>query len=119
MINIYNRKLQNPQIFRQFRCRESLITLYNCPLKSRLQDVWSHHNYIVYVVEGRKVWHTAQGSYELSPGDCVFVRKGASILEQFFDGAFCLVMFFVPDDFICDVLKTKAIPLYQPEKKYD
>jgi AraC-like DNA-binding protein len=119
MLNIYNKKLNNPQDYRQFKCGESLITLYNCPLKSKFQDVWSHHNYIVYVVEGRKVWHTAHGSYELNPGTCVFVRKGATILEQFFDGVFCLVMFFLPDDFICDVLRSKTIPLYQPEKKYE
>ncbi|MFD2872045.1 helix-turn-helix domain-containing protein [Mucilaginibacter ximonensis] len=119
MINIYNRKLHNPQFFRQFRCKESLITLYNCPLKDKFQDAWSHHSYIVYVVEGHKVWHTAQGSYELNPGDCVFVRKGAAILEQFFDGAFCLVMFFLPDDFICEVLRSKSFPLYQPDKKYE
>src|ERR1700754_2032150 len=99
MFNIYDLKVQNPQNYRLFKSGDSLITLYNCPLKSKFQDVWSHHNYIVYVVEGRKVWHTAQGSYELQPGDCVFVRKGASILEQFFDGAFCLVMFFLPDEF--------------------
>jgi AraC-like DNA-binding protein len=119
MINIYNRKRENPHIFRQFNCGESLVTLYNCPLKSKTQDAWSHHNYIVYVVEGRKVWHTAHGSYELNPGSCVFVRKGAAILEQFFDGTFCLVMFFVPDDFICDVLRSKTIPLVQSEKRYE
>lgn len=118
MINIYNRKLANPENYRQFRCGESLITLYNCPLKSKFQDVWSHHNYIVYVVEGRKVWHTAQGSYELNPGDCVFVRKGASILEQFFDGAFCLVMFFLPDEFISAVLRSKTIPVRQLQQTY-
>lgn len=119
MINIYDIKVNGPQSNRQFKCGDSLITLYNCPLKSKLQDVWSHHNYIVYVVEGRKVWHTAHGDYELIPGACVFVRKGAAILEQFFDGTFCLIMFFLPDDFICDVLRSKAIPLYQPEKKYE
>ncbi|WP_426667061.1 helix-turn-helix domain-containing protein [Mucilaginibacter sp. McL0603] len=118
MINIYNRKINNPKIYRQFKCGESLITLYNCPLKSRFQDVWSHHNYIVYVMAGRKVWHTSHGSYELNRDSCVFVRKGASILEQFFDGAFCLVVFFLPDEFICDVLRSKTIPLYRPEEKY-
>jgi AraC-like DNA-binding protein len=119
MINIYNRKIENPHNYRLFKCGESLIALYNCPLKSRFQDVWSQHNYIIYVVEGRKAWHTAHGTYELIPGSCAFVRKGASIVEQYFDGVFCLVMFFLPDDFICDVLKSKAIPLYQPQQRYE
>lgn len=119
MLNIYANKINNPQNYRHFKCGESLIALYNCPLKARFQDVWSQHNYIVYVVEGKKTWHTVHGTYELTPGACVFVRKGASIVEQFFDGVFCLVMFYLPDDFICDVLRTKALPLYQPGKEYE
>lgn len=81
--------------------------------------MWSHHNYIVYVMEGRKIWHTAHGSYDLRKGSCVFVRNGATIVEQFFDAVFCIVLFFVPDDFISDVLKTKSIPLGKTDKKYE
>ena len=119
MLNIYANKINNPQSYRQFKCRESLITLYNCPLKSRFQDVWSKHNYIVYVVEGTKTWHTPTGKYQLVPGSCVFIRKGAAVVEQFFDGVFCLVMFYLPDDFITEVLKTRTLPVYQPLDKYD
>jgi AraC family transcriptional regulator, exoenzyme S synthesis regulatory protein ExsA len=88
-------------------------------LENRLADTWSHYNYVVYVVEGRKIWHTAHGSFDLRKGSCVLVRKGACIVEQFFDAAFCLVMFFLPDDFICETLKTKAKPVIKPGKKYD
>ena len=96
-----------------------MVTLYNCPLKSKYEDTWSQHNYIVYVMEGRKIWHTAHGSYDLQKGSCVFVRKGACIIEQFFDATFCLVMFFLPDDFITEVLKTKTSPIYTPGEKYE
>ena len=119
MLNIYNKKVNDPGGYRQFKYGESLITLYNCPLKSKLQEIYSQHNYIIFVMEGRKIWHTAHGSYELNKDSCVFVRKGASIIEQFFDATFCLVMFFVPDDFICDVLKTKTIPLYKSGERYE
>src|SRR5205085_2480256 len=94
--------------FRQLSCGESLITIFNCPLENKFQDIWSHHNYIIYVMEGRKIWHTPNGSYDLQPPKCVFVRKGACIVEQFFDARFCLIMFFVPDDFIIDVLRSKT-----------
>lgn len=73
--------------------------------------MWSHNNYIVYVMEGRKIWHTANASYDMQPPQCVFVRKGACIVEQFFDAKFCLIMFFIPDDFIIDVLKSKTNPI--------
>jgi AraC-like DNA-binding protein len=69
-------------------------------------------------MEGRKIWHTPDGSYDLRPGKIVLVRKGACIVEQFFDVTFCLVMFFVTDDFICEVLKSKSTPIHSPAKKY-
>ena len=119
MFNFHDKILGSPQAFRQFSCRDSLITLYNCPLKNKYEDVWSHHNYIIYVMEGRKIWHTAHGSYDLTKGSCMFVRKGASIVEQFYDAVFCMVLFFLPDEFISDVLKSKATPIHKPGKKFD
>jgi len=88
-------------------------------LENKYEDVWSHHNYIIYVMEGRKIWHTAHGSYDLRKGSCMFVRKGACIVEQFYDAAFCMILFFLPDEFICDVLKSKATPIHKPGKKYE
>lgn len=49
----------------------------------------------------------------------MFVRKGACIVEQFYDASFCMILFFLPDEFICDVLKSKATPIYKPGKKYE
>jgi AraC family transcriptional regulator, exoenzyme S synthesis regulatory protein ExsA len=88
-------------------------------MKSRLTGVWSQYNYVFYVIEGRKIWHSAQGSYDLKNGDCVFVRKGAHIIEQFFDVGFCLILFFIPDEFICETLKMKTNPLIASVKTYD
>lgn len=118
MFNFHGQILANPNSFRQLSCKESLITIYNCPLENKYQDVWSHHNYLIYVMEGRKIWHTAHGSYDLRKGSCMFVRKGASIVEQFYDSAFCMVLFFLPDEFISNVLKSKATPIHKSGKKY-
>jgi len=118
MYNIYSSIATNPGLFRQLCCGESLITIFNCPLENRFQDTWSHHNYIVYVMEGRKIWHTPNGSYDLNPPQCVFVRRGASIVEQFDDATFCLILFFVPDDFIVDVLKTKTNPIRNTQQNH-
>ena len=119
MYNLYQKILDNPSSFKQLSCGESLITVFNCPLEKKFEDAWSHYNYIIYVIDGRKIWHTAHGSYDLRKDSCVFVRKGACIVEQFFDARFCLVLFFVPDEFICEVLKTKSTPIQKPGKKYE
>lgn len=118
MFNLYGTIKNHPGVFRQFHCRETLISIFNCPLEKKFEDVWSHHNYIIYVIEGRKVWHTTHGSYDLKKGTCVFVRKGASIIEQFLDASFCLVMFFLPDEFITDVLKSKPFSKTIPDQPH-
>jgi AraC family transcriptional regulator, exoenzyme S synthesis regulatory protein ExsA len=109
----------NSTHFKQLSCGEALMTMYDCPLDTRFADIWSHYNYIIYVLEGKKIWHTAHGSYDLSAGSCVLVRKGASLVEQFFDTRFCFVLFFVPDEFVCDVLKSKHTPIHMPGKRYE
>src|SRR5688572_27547750 len=124
MINFYERVLTKPEYYRQFSCGDSLITLFNCPLEARMMEtrfteLRSRYNYILYVTEGRKVWHTAHGSYDLRKGSCVFVRKGACIIEQFSDAGFCVVLFFIPDEFLCETLKAGSIPLSRPGKKYE
>lgn len=71
------------------------------------------------MAEGRKIWHTPQGSYDLQAGSCVFIRRGAAIIEQFLETEFCFYLFFVSDAFICEVLKTRVKALHRSEKKYD
>lgn len=119
MYNLNQFIVDTPSRCKRLSCRDSLFTLYNCQLEHRIADLWSHNNYIVYVLEGRKIWHTVHGSFDLRQGDCVFVRKGACILEQFFDAEFCFYLFFVSDEFICEVLKTKSRPIQKLEKKYN
>lgn len=75
MFNVYNQIKSNPDFYRQLRCGDTLITLFNCLLKNKFEDTWSHLNYFVYVMDGHKVWHTADGSYDLQKGNCAFVRK--------------------------------------------
>jgi len=70
-------------------------------------------------VEGRKIWHTAQGSYELKKGDCVFVKKGASIVEQVENQISCFIVFFMSDEFMCEVLQTKTKPFSITSKKFE
>jgi len=118
MFNLHAEILNNPGHFRQMASGDSLITVYDCPLKNKFEDLWSGHSYIAYVTEGRKIWHTSQGSFELQKGNCVLIRKGACIVEQFFDAKFCLVFFFIPDKFICDVLMSKSRPLANVNNPY-
>ncbi|MFT3796646.1 AraC family transcriptional regulator [Flavobacterium sp.] len=108
MFNVYEVIKGNPDFYRQLRSGESLITQFSCLLDDKFKDAWSHNNYFAYIVEGRKIWHTANGSYDLKAGDCAFVRKGAFISEQFFETTRCFIFFFMPDEFIRETLQGKV-----------
>jgi AraC family transcriptional regulator, exoenzyme S synthesis regulatory protein ExsA len=124
MVNFYERVLLHPNYYRQFNCSDSLITVFNCPLeaqlmKSRFADLWSQYNYLFYVIDGRKVWHTAHKTYDIGKETCVFVRKGAWIFENFLEKGFCVVLFFIPDEFIRSTLKTKSMLLSNNRREFE
>lgn len=114
MLDLYTQILSNPHQYKQLTCNDNLISVFNCPLDNNRQDMWAEYNYFVYVLQGRKIWHTTDGAYDLRKGSCVLVRKGACIIEQFLDASSCFVIFFVTDEFICDVLQSKTSPVSAP-----
>lgn len=124
MDNFYERVLQHPQFYRQFNCGKSLITAFNCPMESRLMktrfsDMWTQYNYLFYVIDGRKIWHTARGTYDIQKDSCVFVKKGGFIIEQLMDTGFCVMLFFIPDEFIRDTLHMRTKPLAKYEQDFE
>ncbi|MGE7777218.1 helix-turn-helix domain-containing protein [Chitinophaga sp. NPDC101104] len=124
MLNFFERVLQHPQFYRQFTCGQSLITAFNCPMEARLMqsrfaDLWTQYNYLFYVIDGEKTWHTARGAYHIRKDSCVFVRKGGFILEQIMDTGFCVVLFFIPDAFICETLQARSKPLPMYQRHYE
>jgi AraC family transcriptional regulator, exoenzyme S synthesis regulatory protein ExsA len=124
MVNFFERVLQHPEFYRQFNCGGSLITAFDCPMEARLMktrfaSLYTEYNCLFYVVDGRKVWHTAKGAHTIGKDSCVFVRKGGFILEQFMDTGFCVMLFFIPDEFICETLQTKARLLVQYDQQFE
>lgn len=124
MDNFLDRVLKNPQYYRQFHCGRSLITAFTCPMEARLMktqfaDLWTQYNYLFYVIDGQKTWHTARGTYMIEKDSCVFVRKGGFILEQIADTGFCVMLFFIPDEFICDTLQSKTRPLVSYDQHFE
>jgi len=105
MINYIELLNNNPEYFKQFSCKNLLFLNYDCPSKMKKMAKWSEHNYIYYVLAGRKTLHTPERSIPLSSGSIAFVKKGACIVEQFFEEAFCIVVSVIPDSFIVSFLE--------------
>lgn len=105
MFNFLDTIKSDPVYYRQLQCGEQLVTEYNCPLDKPQMDLWSHENYLVYVLEGQKGWRSIDGPVFLGPGQAAFIRKGASIVDQYLEKPFCLILFFFTDEFICETLR--------------
>jgi AraC-like DNA-binding protein len=108
ILNYYETAQAYPQIFKQLVCKNLLFVNYNCPLETSKQDSWSQHNYIIYIITGKKAIHTPTSSILLKKGQAAFVKKGACILEKFFDDVLCIVSFFIPDDYLCAFLSENS-----------
>ncbi|HEX2617559.1 MAG TPA: AraC family transcriptional regulator [Flavobacteriales bacterium] len=106
MYNFLDTIIAEPGRIRQVRNGDKLIAEFTCPLNTAQQDMWSHASYFVYVLEGRKDWRSAEGKVQLHAGDLAFVKKGASLVDQYLSTPFCVLLFFITDEFICEVFRT-------------
>ena len=69
-------------------------------MEINIQDSWSQHNYIQYILTGKKAFHTPGRSWLMKGGDAFFVKKGACIIEKFFEELLCIMTFFIPDSYL-------------------
>jgi AraC-like DNA-binding protein len=104
-INYYERVKQKPEVFTQLKCKELLFVHYKCPSIERLIGKWSQHNYILYILSGKIAYHTPGHSWLLTSGDAVFIKKGAGIMEKFFEETLCIMTFFIPDDYLMQFMR--------------
>jgi AraC family transcriptional regulator, exoenzyme S synthesis regulatory protein ExsA len=94
---------------KRLQVNDLLLAEYQCPLAETRYDIWSHQNYFIYVISGKKKWFTRNREILVRKGDCLFVRKGAHSVYQYFDSDFCALVLFMPDAFIRSVLLDNQI----------
>lgn len=105
---------ENPSV-KRLQINDMLLAEYQCPLSETRYDIWSHHNYFIYVLSGKKKWFTIDQEALVKKGNCLFVRKGAHSIYQYFDDDFCALVMFIPDAFIRSVLLENQMDLGNPD----
>jgi len=96
MLNLYEAVRTNP-IYNKLEIGSFLFAEYTCGVTAKKLPNWTETDYLVHVVTGKKTWHTSDGVWLARPGDTLFFKKGATIVEQHFEEDVCLLMVFIPD----------------------
>lgn len=96
MLNLYDAVRKNSS-YRKLEIGGLLFAEYTCGVSAKKLPNWTETDYLVHVVTGKKTWHTSDGVWKASPGDTLFFKKGATIVEQHFEEDVCLLMLFMPD----------------------
>jgi len=104
MMNMYDTIRANLH-FNKFSVGELLFVEYKCPIEQEAAGVWTPMDYFVHVLSGRKTWRTTEGTWTAEKGQTLFFKKGAAVLYQDFKDDFCVLVFFVSDNFIREVVR--------------
>lgn len=99
MLNLYETVRTNPTVNR-LEIGDFLFSKHSCGIGDERIGLWAHTDYLVNVITGRKTWQTVDGTWEAKPGESLYFKKGAAIINQHFEVDFCLLMFFIPDGLI-------------------
>ena len=112
MVNLYNYIIKN-RLFRKLKADDLLFAEYKCLVEEERGEVWSHTNYFVFGLSGKKSWQTINGKYFVQPGNLLFVKKGANAVYQYFEEEFLALIIFIPDDFIKNVIEKHQLDLHK------
>lgn len=104
MLNTYD-TIRESLHFNKFTVGELLFVEYKCPIDQEVAGVWAPMDYFVHVLSGRKTWRTTDGTWVAEKGQTLFFKKGAAIVYQDFRDDFCVMVFYVSDDFIREVVR--------------
>jgi AraC-like DNA-binding protein len=96
---------------KRFEIEEMLFAQFNCPIQNEPLRIWSQTDHLVHVVSARSTWETSTGVYSAEAGESLFFRKGAFISPPHVEEDLCILIFFIPDAFVRDLLRELAADL--------
>lgn len=103
MLNFYQ-IVKESLHFNRFEFDKTICLEYSCPLEAEHVGIFSQSDYLVHVLSGKKTYKTINGEWTLIPGQTLFMKKGATIIHQYFEDEFCMLGFFISDDLIIETV---------------
>jgi AraC-like DNA-binding protein len=121
-VNLYDVLKNFAGTTRQLHCKDLLFTNYDCPQSDAKQRFFIECNHIIYVLSGKRTFHKNTQVWELAEGVCAFVKKGIHIAEKEGNNGWCVMVFFMPDHFLKQLMNEhrRSLPLTNlPEAAVD
>ncbi len=114
MINLHDVLKNFPALSRQLTCKGMLFTQYDCPQIEKAERFLVDCSFILYVISGRRIFHKNDQSWELKEGVCAFIKKGTHISEKPPGEGWCVMIFFMPDNFLKQLINENrnSLPLH-------
>src|SRR6202012_3664237 len=100
MINIYDDVLAHPEYFKQFAVGDVLFVHYKCPQKEDLVHLLTHHNYLIYSLNGERRLIRGNEKWLLTKDVSIFVKPSAYAQEWYHQEDWEVICFFIPDDYL-------------------
>ncbi len=104
IVDMYQFFLRNPA-YHKLVGDDFLMVEYKCPLDVDKFQLWTETHMLTYVVSGEKDWIADGETYHIREGDALFLRKGVYTTRQYFEVDYCVMLFFISDEFISRFLK--------------
>lgn len=113
MNNLYEFNLKTN--YKKLECDGLLFVEYQCLPGDLRSGIWSQHSYLAFIQSGKKTWITPDGEFPVATGDAIFCKKGAHIIQNYYEEQFCALLFFIPDAFIRQVVIESELNQRQDE----
>jgi AraC family transcriptional regulator, exoenzyme S synthesis regulatory protein ExsA len=110
MVRVYELLKAFPSMSRRLQCRDLMFTQYDCPQTEKKAKFYVEQHAIAYVISGKRVLQKNKKKWVLDKGACVLIKKGTHISEIEDEPGWCVMTFFMPDDFL-----KKLITEYQKD----
>lgn len=100
MVRVYELLKGFPNMSRRLQCRDLMFTQYDCPQIEKKAKFYVEQHVIAYVISGKRALHKNRKKWILDKDACVLIKKGTHISEIEDEPGWCVMTFFMPDDFL-------------------
>ena len=105
MINVYEFLRYQPELYKQFICKDLMIVYYDCPQVVRSVDVFTHYNILSFVIDGRKLMHRPEQTMLLEKDHCYFLKIGAYNQELYLDDGWRSMNLYISNSYLQQLIK--------------